>query len=141
MSKTKIDNLFLVNNFSPYFKVDNQLILPPGERTGETITTVRKVPDFWLDDSGSELIFFVIKNIYQDYEVIIVQKQNGRYQMLYPSEFNFDNNYTAVTVWTVKVPGKNLGQLSAKKVDQILILADDYRGNLIDDEFMDNLLG
>ena len=140
MSKTKIDNLFLVNNFSPYFKVDNQLILPPGERTGETITTVRKVPDFWLDDSGSELIFFVIKNIYQDYEVIIVQKQNGRYQMLYPSEFNFDN-YTAVTVWTVKVPGKNLGQLSAKKVDQILILADDYRGNLIDDEFMDNLLG
>jgi len=146
-----IDNLFVVNDNQLIFGgpnvkssrifMDNQRIIIGGLYSNETIN-MKRVPPFYIDPQGSQLIVIFLKNNVNT-ELLIVQEfqeyQEKRH-IVYPKPFDFELGYHITDVQFIDVPGLLLKKLSEITVNKINKFKDTYRNQAIGPIFLADLL-
>jgi len=142
-----IDNLLLVNGHHLAFK-ENSHFIPPLD---EEIKSIFSVPEFSYSDKGSKLIIIIVRNKFDQNDVIIVQQTNPNnlqinsneephYNLLYPNYIAFLDELRVVKSWIINPPNENLQTLSTSKKESLAKLSKMYSDINIDTEFMRILL-
>lgn len=139
--KSKIENLFLVNNKYLEFLI-NENYVPV---LNEPITSSIKIPPFEFDSNGSKLMIFVVRNKFNEYNVIISQlsfidEENYQINLLYPQNVNFDQEWKTIKAWITVAPDHNLKDVPTTKKYLLNNLSQTYSNKNIDSEFMRVLL-
>ena len=103
-----IDNLFLINK-SVIIRSDEINIDDVNYYTNN-IKHILRVPNFYYNTEGSILIIFILQDLHDNVNLLIIQQVNDRYIVLYPEEINFDFHYRVKNVIYYNVVEKIHGE-------------------------------
>lgn len=139
---TEVNNLFLINGTKLTFELTDDLKHTYDPQILEDVQNKLKIPRFYYYNNGSKLIIFIVKEKYNNYNVLIAQiiDDNKKRIMLYPEELDFKFEYKTKNAFIINPPNLSLYDISLKEKILLNELRIEYEIKNIDENFILKLL-